>query len=438
MKRSRGESWHKRWMNPGKYVSFAVGTFALIGIFIAADGGVSSAKAKTTVEVAAPNSVLQQDVNRLRDIGTTGVLAVTTNGTQVTQARAGVAELGTAKPVDWASHARIGSNTKTFVATVLLQLEAEGRLSLNDTVERWLPGVVQGNGHRGDRITIKNLLQHTSGVFDYTEDEEFVSTILTAEAFLQNRYNTYTPQQLVAIAMSHAPNFAPNAKWEYSNTNYIIAGMIIEAVTGKAWSIEIQDRIIVPLGLTETSEPGTNPQLPVPFARGYQLFGTDGTYTDATLHNMTWGGAAGSLISTPENVNRFFKALMKGQLLSPTQLTKMLTTVPMGHDYDEFWPGAAYGLGIMRINLPCGGVYWSHGGDVLGYNNTNGVTPDGQRSAVIANMTNTFADPVFADNSIRYSDALVQHALCGETESSNAMSVLAANGNTPGRLRLKL
>lgn len=392
--------------------------------------------AKNDIEDTMPGSVLQQDVNKLRDIGTVGVLAVTSHGNSMTRARAGVAQLGTNQPVDWNSHVRIGSNTKTFIATVLLQLEAEGKLSLNDSVERWLPGVVQGNGNRGERIAIHQLLQHTSGVFDYIQDEDFTATIATRDAFYQNRFNTYTPQQLVSIALSHAPNFAPGARWEYSNTNYTLAGMVIKAVTKNTWDIEVRNRIITPLGLHDTSEPGINPALPYPSPHGYQLFGTDGKYDDVTLHNMTWGGSAGSLISKPEDINRFFKALMQGRLLPPAQLAKMQAVVSMGHEYEEIWPGASYGLGIMRINLPCGGVYWSHGGDVLGFNNTNGVTPDGQRSAMVANMTNTFADPVFAGNSIYYSDKLVQHALCGPSTVSHGEDKQLPHANA-AKLKLR-
>lgn len=383
-------------------------------VTIASSGSLSAIAAKKDIVDAPPESRLQQDTNQIRDISTVGVLAVTTNGDTTTRARAGVAVRDTNQPVDWSSHVRIGSNTKTFIATVILQLEAEGKLSLADSVERWLPGVVQGNGNHGEHITIRNLLQHTSGLFDYVEDANFWSTLETSQAFYQNRFNTYTPEQLISVAVSHAPNFAPGARWEYSNTNYIVAGKIIKAATGKAWDVQVRERIIVPLGLNGTSEPGTNPNLPSPFPRGYQLFGTNGAYTDVTLHNMTWGGAAGSLISTPQDINIFFKALMKGQLLPPAQLAKMQATVPMGRDYEEFWPGAAYGLGIIRVDLPCGGVYWSHGGDVIGYNNTNGVTPDGERSAMVASSTNTFSDPVFAESSIRATDTLVRNALCAQ------------------------
>jgi D-alanyl-D-alanine carboxypeptidase len=415
-----------------RVIIYSLSTFALL--FTLGSAVEVSALRKTVID-APPDSTLQQDVNRLRDIGTVGVLAYTTNGTEARRARAGTAVLGSNTPIDWDSRVRIGSNTKTFVATVLLQLEAEGKLSLNDTVERWLPGIVQGHGNHGDHITIRQLLQHTSGLFDYLEDDAFWATIATPEAFYQNRFNTYLPEQLVAIAVSHAPNFGPGARWEYSNTNYIVAGMIIKAVTGQPWDWEVKQRIITPLGLTGTSEPGTNPHLPAPFPRGYELFDTNGIYTDTTLHNMTWGGAAGSLISTPKDINTFFKALMKGQLLPPAQLAKMQTTVSMGRDYEEFWPGAAYGLGIIRINLPCGGVYWSHGGDVIGYNNTNGVTPDGERSAIVASSTNTFTDAVFAENSIRNSDALVRHTLCsGDTNNDPLVPQPSKNTSNPRQL----
>ncbi|MGW4945545.1 serine hydrolase domain-containing protein [Actinoplanes sp. NPDC004185] len=373
----------------------------------------ATASPARTVTDAGPADVVQRDVDLIQAIGTSGVLAETIADTTVTRARAGVARLGTTTPVDWNSHFRIGSTTKTFVSTVVLQLTAEGRLSLTDTVDRWLPGLVQGRGNNGDSITVRHLLQHTSGLYDYTEDDAFFGSLMTPEAFAQHRFDTYTAKQLVALAMNHAPNFAAGARWEYSNTNFILAGLIIEAVTGEPWAAQIRKRIITPLRLTGTSEPGTDPAMPAPAPNGYQLYGTDGVYTDTTQHNMTWGGSAGSLISTPHDINTFLRALMTGKLLDPRQLTAMTTTVPMGKAYEAIWPGAAYGLGIFRTDLPCGGFYWHHGGDVIGYSDTNGVTPDGRRSAMVASSTNTFTDPVFADKAIASNNQLVRHALCG-------------------------
>jgi D-alanyl-D-alanine carboxypeptidase len=382
------------------------------------------------VAEARTDSLLQQDVDHIRDVGTVGVLAESAReadgDTLVTRARSGTSTLGGAEPVPWGSHVRIGSTTKTMVATVLLQLEAEGRLSLDDSVERWLPGVIRGTGNDGRRITVRHLLQQTSGLFDYVEDPEFLATILTPDGFYANRYNTYSAREIVAIALEHPPNFAPGARWQYSNTNYHVAGLVIEAVSGRAWEEELRDRIITPLGMTETTEPGTDPTLPTPFPRGYELFSDDGPYYDTTEHNMTWGGAAGSLISTPRDVATFFRALMSGRLLPPAQLAAMKSTVPMGRDYEAVWPGVRYGLGIMHSDLPCGGRYWHHGGDVIGYSNTNGVTPDGRRSAMVASSTNTLGDPEFAAGSLRFTNELVWNALCGY--DTDPGSILASPG----------
>jgi D-alanyl-D-alanine carboxypeptidase len=387
----------------------------------------TNAQMLDTITDASPNNVLQQDANHIRDIGTVGVLAekaVEANGsTTITRARSGTAIKDTNTPVAWDSHVRIGSTTKTMISTVILQLEAEGKLSINDPVEKWLPGIVQGHGNDGRHITIRNLLQHTSGLFDYIEDEAILNTLVTPEGFYANRYNTYTLSQLVALAVQHAPNFAPNARWEYSNTNYIVAGMIIEAVTHDSWSNQLKQRIFTPVGMTETSEPGTNPTLPAPYPRGYEIFSDDGGYYDTTEHNMTWGSSAGSVISTPRDVSKFFRALMKGQLLPAAQLAEMKTTVALPADYQDIWPGARYGLGIFSSDLPCGGTYWHHGGDVIGYNDTNGVTPDGKKSAMVASTTNTLGDPEFGDASLRYTNELVWNALCGYDTDPSSLSV---------------
>lgn len=402
--------------------------------------GGASALVSDAITDAQPNSVLQQDANHIRDIGTVGVLAeqaIEANGvTTVTRARSGTAVKGTNTPVAWDSHVRIGSTTKTMISTVILQLEAEGKLSINDSVEKWLPGVVQGHGNDGSHITIRNLLQHTSGLFDYIEDDAIFNTLISPEGFYANRYNTYTLRQLVDIAVQHAPNFGPGARWEYSNTNYIVAGMIIEAVTHDSWSHQLQQRIFTPVGMTETSEPGTNPTLPTPFPRGYEIFTDDGGYYDTTEHNMTWGSSAGSVISTPRDVSKFFRALMKGQLLPPAQLAEMKTTVAVPADYQAIWPGARYGLGIFSTNLPCGGTYWHHGGDVIGYSDTNGVTPDGKKSAMVASTTNTLGDPEFGDASLRYTNELVWNALCGyDTDPSSVTTQKSLPVRPPKPLR---
>jgi D-alanyl-D-alanine carboxypeptidase len=353
------------------------------------------------VSVAARPDGLHDQVVAIQRTGATGVLAEVTTGRRQLQARAGVANVDTGAPVPYGTEFRIGSTTKTFVATVVLQLVGERRLSLDDTVERWLPGVVSGNGNDGSRITVRQLLQHTSGIYNYTED---FPAIASTAAFQAHRFDTYTPQQLVGIAMRHAPNFAPGTSWSYSNTNYILAGMIINRVTGRSWTHEVSERIIRPLGLRHTITPGTYPFIPGRHAQGYSNFGS-GPTIDVTAINPSAADSAGSMISTTDDLNRFLAALVGGRLLRPAQLTEMETTV-RAPELDGFVPGARYGLGLGWAPLSCGGGYYSHPGDVPGYHTRDGITPDGRRSVVVSATGDGGPDTE------RTTDTAVDHQLC--------------------------
>ncbi|WP_371529160.1 beta-lactamase family protein [Streptomyces sp. NBC_01283] len=306
---------------------------------------------------------------------------------------AGIGNLERQSPRGAHDRYRVGSITKTFVSTVLLQLVAEKKLSLDDTVGRWLPGVVEGHGHEGDRITVRQLLNHTSGIFDVTGDEDFQDKVFT-EKFLVHRYDTWTPEQEVAIAMRHKPDFAPGTAWKYSNTNYVLAGMIVEKVTGKSYADEIRQRIIKPLGLRATSVPGTSPKMPQPSSRAYTKLSDapDAKNHDVTELNPSVAGPAGEMISSSADLNRFYTALLRGRLLPKKQLAEMKTTVAKGADD----PGTRYGLGLESRQTSCGTVVWGHGGDIHGSSsgavatedgrhalalNFNG--PDGDRSAII-------------------------------------------------------
>ena len=327
---------------------------------------------------SAGQDALQGQVNVVQQTGTVGVLAEVIGPRGSVYATAGEADIATGAPVRADDEFRIGSATKTFVATVVLQLAAEHRLSLDDTVAHWLPGVVSGNGNDGGRITIRELLQHTSGLYDYADD---FPEIDSSAAFEADRYTTYTPGQLVAIAMRHRPDFAPGTSWEYSDTNYILVGMIIAKATGHTWQQEVLDRIIRPLGLRHTVAPGTDPSIPDAHLDGYSAFGS-GPAIDVTSANMTYAGSSGAMISTTADLIRFHQALLGGQLLPSTQLAEMETTVP-AHAFDSLWPGARYGLGLMWLPLSCGGGVYSHGGDVPGYTTLDGTTPDGRHVAVV-------------------------------------------------------
>ncbi len=184
---------------------------------------------------------LRENVQTILKTGSVGVLAQSTGPRGSSYATAGTADRTTGVAVRPGDRFRAGSVTKTFVATVVLQLVGEGRLSLDDSVEHWLPGVVSGNGNDGSRITVRQLLQHTSGLFDYLSDFPEISSV---DGFQAYRHTTWKQEQLVKIAMRHKPNFSPGAKSEYSNTNYILTGMIIKKATGRSWQQEVTARFL--------------------------------------------------------------------------------------------------------------------------------------------------------------------------------------------------
>ncbi|MFC6883806.1 MULTISPECIES: serine hydrolase domain-containing protein [Actinomadura] len=325
-------------------------------------------------------------------------------------ATSGTADLDTGRPVSSNGYFRMASTSKTLVAAVVLQLEAEGGLSLNDTVAHWLPGVVRGNGNDGSRITVRHLLRHTSGIRDdlpgYTTPEEYY----------RQRHDVYSPEQLIERAMAHTPNFPPGKGWAYSNTGYVLLDMIIQKATGRPAHREIEDRILRPLGLARTRWGGTSQTLPRPHARAYQLFGP-GARVDVTeqvpvdYQNLSW-------VTTTRDQNRIFRALLAGRLLPARQLAEMKRTVPVSAEVQRLWPGGRYGLGLVERPLTCGGTYWSHEGGDGGYITLNGVTDDGGRTAVVS-MSEARGDTFeHIKEQEETASALIDHALCAEGPST--------------------
>lgn len=305
-------------------------------------------------------------------------------------AAAGIGDLERQKPRGAHDRYRVGSITKTFVSTVVLQLVAEGELHLDDKVGQWLPGVVEGNGHDGDRITVRQLLNHTSGIYDVLTDPGYQENMFT-EKFLAHRYDTWTPEQQVAIAMRHEPDFDPGEGWNYSNTNYLLAGMIIKKVTGESYADEIKRRIIKPLGLDATSVPKTNPSMPEPSSRAYMKLSKDpdAPFHDVTELNPSMAGSSGGMISDAADLNRFYTALLRGKLLPKKQLAEMKKTVV--RDPDK--PNDGYGLGLVSRETSCGTVVWGNGGDIQGSTSMTLVTERGGH-ALSANFNSLEGDLV--------------------------------------------
>ncbi|RBM07345.1 serine hydrolase [Streptomyces sp. PT12] len=359
-------------------------------------------------------SELKRDAEAVHATGATGVIAAAEDEEgRNARARAGVADLDDDAPVPHDAYYRVGSDTKTFTAVVALQLVAEGRLGLDDTVERWLPGLVRGNGNDGARITLDNLLRQTSGLPDYTEVLFADPGELTPDAYLESRFAERSDQELVALALTEPPRWLPDAddpagetRWGYSNTNYLLAGLIIEAATGNSWEREIHERVIEPLGLDHTLTPGTSAYVPHPTAAGYTRFPGREELTETTL--AVGGGPDGGIISTTADMNTFLRALMDGTLLEPEQLAEMKRTVPA----EEFGgPGTGYGLGIAWAPR-CGGDegLWFHGGTSFGTISEGAVTDDGSAAASAAVFTMSLDErQTEQDTATR---ALIDHALC--------------------------
>ncbi|MBO8195701.1 beta-lactamase family protein [Streptomyces oryzae] len=312
--------------------------------------------------------------------GAPGALAQIEDGAGAWSGSAGTADYATDRPRLARDRFRIGSLTKPFVATVLLQLESEGVLRLDDPVRRWLPdlrlGAYGGGGGSGRGVTVRQLLGHTSGIPDYTTDPVLRRTYFGPH-FLARRWRSHTPRELVERALSRPPLFRPGAHWSYSNSNYLLAGMVIERATGHSYATEIERRVLRPLKLRDTSLPGTSPRIPGQHGREYSTLFAAGAHPpvrDITSLNPSLAGASGEMISSGRDLVRFVRALVTGRLLPPRQLAEMKTT-RKADSTDR------YGLGLTERTLSCGVTVWGHEGTIHGSLTAAFSTPDGTHTA---------------------------------------------------------
>jgi D-alanyl-D-alanine carboxypeptidase len=343
---------------------------------------------------------LPELLRRVVTAGVPGVLARVQDGPDIRSAAAGVADLSTGAALLSPARFRVGSVTKTFVAAVVLQLVEEGKLALDEPVGRRLPGLLA----EGSTVTVRQLLNHTSGLFDYTADPALLTGIV--------RNRVFTPNELVAIAERHPVLFPPGSSWAYSNTNYIVAGLLVEATTGQTLAHELRGRIFEPLSLEHTTFPATTSRIPGYHAHGYvsaDLLPTpDGRPYDATGLNPSSAWASGAVVSNAADLSRFYRALMSGRLLTASLLREMTTTVAEDPaDPDQF----RYGLGIERVQDPCG-VNWGHGGNIFGYQSAAYWNEQTDRTVVIGSTM--FPAPAAAEAAL---SKLTDFALCGTPRS---------------------
>jgi len=320
-----------------------------------------------TSAAASTESALEDRLQPLIDAGYPGVLASVTqaDGTRVDAAMGDVGDLPAEPEV------RVGSNTKMFVATVVLQLADEGAIELDAPIDAYLPGLVTGEGIDGAAITVRDLLQQTSGLPEYADE-------VAADAFgVQHVY--ISARDMLDIALSRPAVFAPGAEWGYSNTNYIVLGLLVERVTERALWEQIDDRIVTPLNLQHTYLPGPGERE----LRGEHppAFHADepGRLREITDMDPSFGWSAGAMVSTPGELNEFMRALLAGELLSEESLAQMQDAVASP---DDLWPEATYGLGLQSFPLSCGGIAWGHGGDIPGTQTRNAVAPDGTTATI--------------------------------------------------------
>ena len=315
----------------------------------------------------------------------------------------GSLETGQAPPMD--GEVRVGSNTKTFVAVVVMQLVQEGKVGLDEPIETYLPGLIKGEGIDASRITVRQLLQHTSGLPDFDE------TLVGTTDVFQYRHHYVTPRDVLDSALSKPAQFEPGAQWKYTNTNYVVLGMLVERVSQRPVGEQIDQRIVKKLGLSHTYFPapgeekirGTHPQ-------GYHL-SAEGKLEDITEMDPAWGWAAGAMVSTPSELNTFFQAVFDGRLLTQSSIDEM----KKGVDTDK--AGVVYGLGLIGRSLSCGGTAWGHGGDIAGYHTRGGVGPDGTAVTVaVTALPTAIADQNNPESSAKEKagkvDEAVDAALC--------------------------
>ncbi|KMS86277.1 MULTISPECIES: serine hydrolase domain-containing protein [Streptomyces] len=306
--------------------------------------------------------------------GAPGALTRIDSGASSYRIAMGKADTAAGTAMDADRRFRVGSVSKSFTTVVLMQLVAEGRVDLDAPANDYLPKPLPD-----DRTTVRHLLSHRSGLWDYTNDM-FYHTVPGFEAV---RNKVFTFQELIDLSTAHQPTNQPGAAYSYSNTNFVVLGQLIEHVTGVPMATQYEQRIFQPLGLKNTSYVHPQTTIAGSYARGY-VRDDDTTLplVDSTEQTVSWAQSAGAVISNSANLNRFFAALVSGKLVPEPQLQEMMSMVPVNADGTQF-----YGLGLRARKLSCGVTVYGHTGTVQGYYTYAFTTADGKRS--MTSMANT-------------------------------------------------
>ncbi|MEU0398837.1 serine hydrolase domain-containing protein [Streptomyces sp. NPDC006197] len=321
-----------------------------------------------TPAVAARLDRAVQDV--MKEAGVPGVtvgLSAPGKGTYIRSF--GVADKATKQPMNPGLYMRIGSETKTFTVTALLELVDQGKVSVDDPISKYVDGVPNG-----DRITLRNLASMRSGLFNYSADEGFY------KALTSDPDRPFTPQELLAYSFKHPVQFQPGAEFDYCNTNLILLGLVVEKVSGTPLDRFIRENVIRPAGLRHTYFP-TDAAFPSPHAHGYTVQTASGELQDSTDWNPSWGWAAGAMISDLQDLRTWARVVATGTLLTPKTQAERLKTYPTG------LAGAGYGMGIFNVQGWIG-----HNGSLPGYESLTIYLPEARATLVVLLNTDVLHD----------------------------------------------
>lgn len=329
-------------------------------------GSVTTANFRTTATIDQVDlAALQSALDGAVAAGVPGIVYLIRDGNRTRILTSGTSDLATGRPIRARDKFRVASITKTFVATAVLQLQARGRLDLDAPVAEHLPTLLPD----GDSITARQLLAHTSGLFDYIEDPGLFGYYRT------DPLHVWRPEDLITrFSLNRPPTFPPGTDFGYSNTGYLVLGLLIEKITGEPLERVLQHQIFGPLHLSDTSMP-TGPEIRGPHAHGYTDFGDGGAYVERDLFDPSLSWAAGAIVSTVADVADFYQALLTGHLLPAAQLAQMTTFRDIGDDQ-------GYGLGLQQQPYPCATVH-GHTGGGLGFSTDAETTLDGHRQTVV-------------------------------------------------------
>ncbi|MEJ8645728.1 serine hydrolase domain-containing protein [Streptomyces sp. MS1.HAVA.3] len=386
-------------------------------------GAEAPAAASQTADLDRKTLVRRLDA--VRDAGMYGAYSSVRDGRAQWNGATGVADIDTGRPTRPDMRHRVGSVTKSFTAVAVLQQSAKGRIDLDGPVGDHLPELLPGE--RGRKVTVRMLLNHTSGIAEYVP-EAFPSLKAGSTKSLDDfRHRTLRPAELVAYGVDQPQLFEPGTDWSYSNTNYILLGELLRKVTGKDPEEVITRDVIRKAGLPHTRFPGTDPRIKGPHSRMYEnWYGLIDPPRDYSEYNMTMAGTAGALISTTQDLNTFYRALLQGRLLPAAQLREMRTTVPVKNEQGVVV--LRYGLGLYSVDTRCGPV-WGHDGGVWGAGTSAMSSADGTRQFALGYNLMKYqradgnGDPVPHPVDAALA-ALSDQALCGGTDAATARSAV--------------